>query len=308
MTQDTPRWIAQPERGSLPLMKGVAWFVGHAPRFMTHVVIWLITLYFWLTSPKARRSIAQYQTRLSQWSGRPGLFPSFAPTFHQFLAFGMSLVARLDVWEGRMRHADVGVADPDNLYSQLQSGRGQILLGAHLGNPDICRALSEQVPGMMLNILVHDGNAMRYHAVMQRFGDPRMRIIQVSELNIDVMMQLKLRVDQGEWLAIAGDRIALHGQRTVEIDFLGHRAEFAQGPWLLAGLLQCPINTFFGVPQDGRYQVTLRRLAEPMRWTQATRDEVIAQHVQMYGDKLAEQCLQTPLQWFNFFPFWKDNA
>lgn len=41
-----------------------------------------------------------------------------------------------------------------------------------------------------------------------------MRLIQVSELDPAVMLLLSQRLDDGEWLAIAGDRVPLHGGRT----------------------------------------------------------------------------------------------
>ena len=46
-------------------------------------------------------------------------------------------------------------------------------------------------------------------------------------------------------MAIAGDRVPLHGGRHVQANFLGHAACFPQGPWLLAGLLKCPVNLLF---------------------------------------------------------------
>jgi predicted LPLAT superfamily acyltransferase len=65
------------------------------------------------------------------------------------------------------------------------------------------------------------------------------------------MLQLHERLERGEWLAIAGDRVPLHGGRSVTVDFLGHPA-FPQGPWLLAGLLKCPVNLLMCLKQpDG---------------------------------------------------------
>ncbi|RML85666.1 hypothetical protein APX70_03415, partial [Pseudomonas syringae pv. maculicola] len=75
-------------------------------------------------------------------------------------------------------------------------------------------------------------------------------------------MQLSQRLDEGEWLAIAGDRVALHGGRNVRVDFLGQPATFPQGPWLLAGLLKCPVNLFFCLKGPKGYRVILEPFAD----------------------------------------------
>ncbi len=47
------------------------------------------------------------------------------------------------------------------------------------------------------------------------------------------MLQLHERLERGEWLAIAGDRVPLHGGRSVTVDFSATRQRFrkALGCW-----------------------------------------------------------------------------
>ena len=99
----------------------------------------------------------------------------------------------------------------------------------------------------------------------------------------------------------------LHGARTVEVDFLGYPAAFPQGPWLLAGLLKCPVNLLFCLKQDGRYRITLEPFAEQLHWRREQRQQVIAQWAGRYAARLGHYCQQAPDQWFNFYPFWSDD-
>lgn len=121
------------------------------------------------------------------------------------------------------------------------------------------------------------------------------------------MLQLSQRLERGEWLAIAGDRVPLHGARTVTVDFLGRPAAFPQGPWLLAGLLKCPLNLLFCLKREGRYQVILEPFAPAIEWRRNQRDQVIADWAARYAERLGHYCLQAPEQWFNFYPFWKTD-
>jgi len=38
------------------------------------------------------------------------------------------------------------------------------------------------------------------------------------------------------------------------------------------------------------------------------RGEILGKYVQLYAERLQSYCLKTPLQWFNFFPFWLEDT
>lgn len=300
-------WADRPERGSPWLMRLTAWAARRLGRRIVAPVIWLVVLYFYLSGRQARRSIARYQQRLAARHPE-AVLPRKAAVYRQYLAFANALLDKLDVWQGKIGLADIELQDPDGLHAQMQGGSGQILVGAHLGNIEVCRALAERGRTLTLNVLVHDKHAPAFNALLGEAGSLRMRMIQVSELDAGRMMALAQALARGEWIAIAGDRVPLSGGRTVEVDFLGARAPLPQGPWLLAGLLGCPVNLLDCLLENGRYHVTLTRLADKIEWTRATRQREIARWAQAYADHLARSCARAPLQWFNFYPFWSDDA
>ena len=241
--QKAEHWAGQRERGSFLLMKFTAGAVRLLGRRALTPLLYAIVLYFFLFGRQARRSIRQYQANLAAWSGRSELAPRFGSVFAQFMAFADALLDKLDVWNGRLGLEQVTLVDPEGLRQQLHvGGRGQLLVTAHLGNLEVCRALAELGEKVQMNVLVHTKHAAQFNRLLGEAGASHLRLIQVSELDPAVMLQLSERLERGEWLAIAGDRVPLHGGRNVTVDFLGQPAAFPQGPWLLAGLLQCPVN------------------------------------------------------------------
>ena len=158
-----------------------------------------------------------------------------------------------------------------------------------------------------MNVLLHTKHAEQFNRLLGEAGATHLRLIQVSELDAAIMLQLSERLERGEWLAIAGDRVPLTGSRTVNVNFLGKPAAFPQGPWLLAGLLQCPVNLIHCLKIDNRYQVIIEPFAERLQWKRSERDAVIRHWTQRYADQLAQRCLDAPLQWFNFYPFWNED-
>ena len=298
-------WAQQRERGSLLLMRFTAWAARTLGRRLLSPLLHLIVLYFFLFGARARGAIREYQQRLSEHSGDAALRPSTGRVFGQFMAFADAILDKLDVWAARLDLASIELDDPHNLRAQLRSGRGQLLVGAHLGNLEVCRALAELGEKVRMNVLVHTRHAEQFNKLLGESGASHLRLIQVSELDPAIMLQLSQRLDAGEWLAIAGDRIPLHGGRNVEVDVLGAPAAFPQGPWLLAGLLQCPANLMFCLKEEGRYRVYLEPFAERIQWRRSDRAEVLKHWTQRYAQRLEHYCLRAPQQWFNFYPFWK---
>jgi len=310
MSDQPKHWADHQERGSFWLMKLTAFGVKVLGRKLLSPLLHGIVLYFFLFGRGARRSAWHYQQRLADWSGQSGLRPTWMKVFRQFMAFADSLLDKLDVWNGKLRLEQLEIIDPALLRDQLRGARGQMLVGAHLGNLEVCRALAELGEKVTMNVLVHTKHAERFNRLLGEAGATNLRLIQVSELDPAIMLQLSQRLDRGEWLAIAGDRVPLHGGRHVRVNFLGHPAAFPQGPWLLAGLLKCPVNLLFCVKLQGRYRITLEPFTEAVQWKRSDREQVVAHWAARYAERLGHYCLQAPLQWFNFYPFWKsdDNA
>ncbi|MDO5102365.1 MAG: glycosyl transferase family 2 [Lautropia sp.] len=303
-------WASQQERGSEWLLSFSVWLTRHLPAWLLRGVIRVVVAYFFATSARQRGHVRRYQQRLKR--ARPATrLPAHQPIWQQFLAFGHAIVDRFAVWQGKIQYQDLKVEDPNGLYEDIQSSsqkgrRGQILVCSHLGNVEICRALVDHNQGFLLNILVHSHHAEKFNRALIRSGASDIRMIQVTDLDLPLMMALQQRIDAGEWIAIAGDRTPVRGDKTVAVNFLGHPAPFPQGPWLLAGLLKAPLNLVFCSRIDGQYRLRLERFSEPPVWSRQNREALIESLAQRFADRLAEECEKAPLQWFNFYDFWMD--
>ena len=298
-------WATRKERGSFLGMKLTAVAVRLLGRRPVAPVIYLIVLYFFVTGRATRRIVGEYQQRLAAWSGRTDLFPRRRPVLAQYLAFGDCMLDRFDVWRGKLRLSSVDMDDPDGVRDSLRSGaRGQLLVCTHLGNLDVCRAMAEIGEGVALNVLMHLPHAAHFNRLLGESGDRRLRLVHVGDLDTVAMMDLSQRLERGEWVAIAGDRVPEHGGRSVNVDFLGAPAAFPQGPWLMAAMLRCPVNLVCCIKRAGRYTIHLRRFDDASTWERSTRSAAIAGAVSRYAEWLAQHCLAAPLQWFNFHPYW----
>ena len=188
-----PHWAGQRERGSFILMKFTAWLARLLGRRLISPLLYLIVLYFYLFGAEARRSIYQYQRNLATWSGRRELQPSRLSVLRHFMSFTDTLLDKLDVWNGKLGLEQVTLIDPSNACTQLrQEGRGQMLVAAHLGNLEVCRALAELGEQVTMNVLVHTKHAEQFNRLLGEAGATHLRLIQVSELDAAIMLQLSV--------------------------------------------------------------------------------------------------------------------
>ena len=129
----------------------------------------------------------------------------------------------------------------------------------------------------------------------------------------DLAIMLQDKIDQGEYVVIAGDRTSTTvAGRVIYSDFLGEKAPFSQGPFILAGLLKCPVLMMFCLkahsPDKQAYHLIFEELSPGIHWTRKTRQVELTKLVNAYAKSLEKYCAQYPLQWFNFFDFWqRDN-
>ena len=300
-------WAAQQERGNRLFLALTTLMVRYLPAWLLNPCIGLVVCYFYATAPRMRRHVRRYQTRLL------AAFPQLAlprmAHFRQFTTFGVAICDRFAVWQRKIRYADLVVEDPDGVSDMVDSdGRGQIFACSHLGNTEICRALVDHHQGFKLNVLVHSQHAQAFNEALEKAGADRIQMIQVTNLDSALMMELNRRIDAGEWLAIAADRVPVRGEKTVAVRFLGHAAPVPQGAWLLAALLKTQVNTLFCMKENGRYHLKLRRFADTADWSRGNRQAQVAAAAQQFADAMAQECAKNPLQWFNFYDFWGDEA
>ncbi|MDO4641522.1 MAG: glycosyl transferase family 2 [Neisseria sp.] len=306
--QNPTHWAAQNERGSRLFLALTTLMVRYLPAFLMNPCIRIVVLYFYLTASEQRKNILQYQQRLKATFPDVQL-PSRLGVFRQFVAFGEAVCDRFAVWQRKIRYEHLVVDDPDGVSALVgdRSLRGQIFVCSHVGNVEVCRALVSHHKGFKLNVLVHSRHAQAFNEALGKAGADKIQLIQVTDLDASFMMELNKRIDAGEWLAIAADRVPVRGEKTVPVSFLGAQAEMPQGAWLLAGLLKTRVHTLFCIKQNGRYHLKLRHFLDSTDWKRGERNAAVSEAAQRFADRLAQECRQNPLQWFNFYNFWKEK-
>jgi predicted LPLAT superfamily acyltransferase len=306
-------WAAVGERGSLAGMRLTAWvyrFLG--PRLAALLILPIVT-YFFLTDPPGRRASRRYLDRLHAVPSGDrtlGHRPGVSDVFRHYREFAQTTLDRVGFWSGRAADFEIHFDGAQHFAPLIEAKRGAILLGAHLGSFDALRALADRW-SITVNIVMSTRHAPRINRVLQELSPKtRARVIEVDPTSSRSVFELKACLERGEFVAVLGDRIgAAPRTRAIEVDFLGHRAPFPPGPFVLASLLDCPVLLMVGLRiRSGAYRIIAEPLAERITLPRGERVARLHELVQAYAKRLEAYCLMTPFQWFNFYDFWGDEA
>lgn len=302
-------WHAIEERGVYIGMRTMFFAYSLFGRVGFSVILYPVMAYFFLASPTARRASLGFLSRVQRHedTGSPPTNPpGWRQSFRHFLSFGETILDKLAAWRGDISLQDVDYVNREAFEAVQASGRGCVLIGSHLGNMEVCRALGSEYRDLKINALVHTTHSENFNRLMRRIN-PRatLSLIQVTEVGMETAMMLREKIDHGEVVVIVGDRTPVGlSSRITWLPFLGDPAPFPQGPFILAALLKCPILMLFCLKRQNRFCIIFETLTKEIELPRRKRNEALARIMALYVERLQHYCVGAPYQWYNFFDFW----
>ncbi|WP_305462592.1 glycosyltransferase family 2 protein [Photobacterium leiognathi] len=309
---DQQHWSSHAERGTILGIKTLLAVYSLLGRKAFNVLLKAVMGYYYLTGKKARKASEDYLEQLESYASDNQLaLPAKLNSYDHLLSFGHTMLDKLVAWKGDYSENNLTIHGDEHFNELAKRQQGIVVLGSHLGNLELCRALSSRHPDIKINALVFTEHAERFNAVLKAINpDSDLNLIQVNELGADTAIMLQQKVEQGEWVVIVGDRTSVtKEQRVVWADFLGKPAPFPQGPFILASVLKVPVYTLFGLRDDSQatphFDVYFEPFSEQLILPRKTRETAIQETVQQYASRLESYTIKAPLQWYNFFNFWQ---
>lgn len=297
-------WAERPETASLRGIRFLVAVYRIAGLWPMRLCLAPVVLCYALFHRPARQASADYRRRMHRF--HPD-FPAPRPwhLLRHLWQFATALLDKFAVWMGDITRDQVILHNSELIDELLDRRQGALILISHLGNFEICQALSETRPRLRLTVLLHTLNAAKFNAVLEQYNrDSQIELVQVTDLDVGTAIRLKAKMDAGEFVAIAADRVAIGNGRSIERTFLGDTAAFPEGPFALAVALEAPVLTIHSLKHDGRYHIHFDSLTPggpvPRSQRRAARQALASAFVA----RLEHHCLNAPWQWYNFFPFW----
>lgn len=278
-------------------------------RRLLQVFLYPVVSYYWLVNKPGRQASLNYLQRLAEFAPSLQIGSGLWTSYVHFISFANAIVDKLAAWSGAITLADVEYQGRDELVAAIKHGRGAVLLGSHLGNLEVSRVIADLDADIRINVLVHTKHAQKINHLFNQINPhSALNLIQVTDVDMTTSSLLSDKIEQGELVIIAADRTPVSQQpRVSSVNFLGAEALFPQGPFILAALLKCPVYTLFCLKQNNKHVIYFEHFCDELVFPRKTREQTIQQTIQRYTQRLERYCLMAPLQWFNFFDFWRQD-
>jgi predicted LPLAT superfamily acyltransferase len=303
LARRTLHWAELDEFSFVTGMRLLLWLCRIAGRWPVRLILHPILLWYFFSQPAARLASRDYLERV----GTPRRDGEKLGVLHHFAAFAESVLDKLLLWSGLFDIDSVERHGQSLIAAEVGRKRGGLLICCHLGNLDLCRVLSRQLAGFKMTALIHTKHAQRFNRLLAQLNaDSQLNLMQVTELTPATALLLAEKVARGEFVAIAGDRIPVSANpRVTSALFFGAPAPFPVGPYILANLLQCPVYLLFSFRRGSASEIHFELFRDSIHLPRTEREHALAALAADYAARLEHYCRRAPLQWFNFYQFWR---
>jgi predicted LPLAT superfamily acyltransferase len=281
----------------MALLRIMAFVSLHLGRTLSRVPLYGIAVYFFLFAPGARRYSRRY-LRLAL-----GHAPRARDRFRQVLSFATTIHDRVYLINEQFELFNISLEGESLLLAQADSGRGALLMGAHMGSFEVMHSLGRRRRGLEVAMAMYEENARKINATLAAINPQAVTDI-VPLGRIDAMLNIAERLDRGAFVGVLGDR-TLGGEPVHPVTLLGERAYLPTGPMRAAAILRCPVFFMAGLYRGANnYHVVFERVADFSSIPAGNREFAVRSAIERYAAVLDRYCRSDPYNWFNFYDFW----
>lgn len=274
-----------------------------------------VSFFYYVCSKQARIYCRMYQEQLFLYTGeKVRKINSFA----QIYSFSLCIVEKISAWSEKIHLKSIVFQNDDvnDLKKMLGEGKGAYIITSHLGNTELLRCLATlNETGVKRKIpvtAIMDIDASEFNKTLKEINpNSSINLINASEISVDTIEVLQESVNNGGLVVIGADRTSPSSPgRVVSCDFLGKKAKYPYGSFLLAFLIDAPVYFVFALrkktmmftPKYNMYVYKSRTDFKVSRKERSCKIEALCVEFVKMLEKL---CILYPYQWYNFYNYWQ---
>ena len=289
-------WKGQ-TRGGVSGYKIFVWTLRNFGISFAYFLLVFVVSYFIFTSGKAFRAVYRYFHERMNY----GKLKSLISIYRNYYVFGQILVDKLALLAG-FQHKFTFDFEGEEYLRQMD--KGGLLISGHAGNWEIAGQLLVRLE-KKINILMYDAEHQKIKGYLADVLQRNVHFIIIRE-DYSHLQEIKEAFSRGEIIAMHGDRY-IEGNKTVVTEFLGKNAAFPIGPVNLAARFNVPAAYVFAVKETNTHY---HFYSTPLQYIEFSnnlkkRDAILASAVTKFADAFETVVYKYPLQWFNYYDFWK---
>ncbi len=263
-------------------------------------IVFFVTLFAFLGAPKIRKCSEKY---LKVAAGKAAA----KDTFKHFLSYAYALVDKMEMFTDNFPFKNIYFADEaqrEMLYKDLLDKKGIYFLCSHLGNINAMRTFFRSgtvIEDIKVNLFLEAKQCKIFKSFIDKISsDNPIVTYPVEEIDLTTSIELKDKLDSGEIIFMAGDRIAPNNDNAVfQTDFLGRKVNFPIGAFKFGMLMGAPIY-FIACTKEkhDKYAIHIQKFEFIGK-----RQEKLEELEQQYVKFLEKLTSKYPYQFYHFYDF-----
>ena len=130
------------------------------PIFLIKPIVIIVVCFYYLFSKVERENIREFLLNVEKFSGKK---PE-SSVFSNFYDFGIAICDKFRIWQNGVLESELELSKFNSIKDEFEaSKRGRIVLTSHLGNVEICKALSLRSPNFRMIILVYSKGSENFY-------------------------------------------------------------------------------------------------------------------------------------------------
>lgn len=281
-------------KGNLLGYKIFVFFIKNTGVRSAYIVLYFVAAYYFLFLWKTNRVTFYYLHKRMGYSW----LKAKRLLYTSYYVFGQTIIDKTAISAGMRDSFTYEFDGIETLKALLKQQKGAVLISAHIGNFEIAEFFLADINiGSRINLVTAD---MEQHAIKQYLESislgTSVKLIIIKD-DLSHIYEINAALANNELVCFTGDRY-MEDTKTLQEKFLGKEASFPSGPFLIASRLRVPVVFVYVMKEKNlHYHLYAREAEVKHRNEQAL--------LKTYVESVTTMLRKYPLQWFNYFDFWK---
>lgn len=253
-----------------------------------------VSFYYFLFNQKQTQIVYQYFRKKHKNS----IFKSYLNTYRNNFVFGQTIIDKVAIAAGLEDKFTYEFDGIENIHQLAEDESAGIMISAHVGNFELAQHFMDEF-AKKIHLVTTDEERQTIKALLDSvMAKPKVEFIIVKD-DMSHIFEINRVLEEKQLIVFTGDRF-FPNTKTLEADLLGESAHFPAGPFLLSSRLKTPVLFVYVMRERNKHYHLYARKAEFKNRDANSLLEAYTQSMERVLEKY-------PLQWFNYYDFWKKN-
>jgi len=257
-----------------------------------YLLLVFVSLYYFLCSPRQTGAIYRY----FRTHRKNSFVRSLVNTYRNYFVFGQTIIDKIAITAGLEHKYTYEFDGIDHIRQLAKDNSAGILISAHVGNFEVSQYFMGEFDKQIHLVTTDEERQAIKSYLASIMAKPKTGFIVVKN-DLSHVFEINQVIDQKEIICFTGDRF-VDGSKTLTADFLGQPARFPAGPFLISSRLNTPVLFVYVMRERNKhYHLYARKAIFNHRDAQSL--------LHAFTQSIEQILAKYPLQWFNYYDFWR---